>query len=135
MNSPFVSPYTLESLQADGPQVRACFVLDADAPLFAAHFPGNPILPGVVQIDMVAKVIAACPEWQMGEADIDEVANVKYLHIIDPRVHTKVYISVNCKPSADGRRHFRATLTSDVTDGAIHFSSISLVMRSQTSRR
>ena len=58
MNSPFVSPYTLASLQADGPQARACFVLDADAPLFAAHFPGNPIVPGVIQCEMLAQ--SAC---------------------------------------------------------------------------
>lgn len=135
MNTAFVSPYALASLHTDAQQAAACFILDADASLFAAHFPGNPILPGVVQIGMVAKVIAACPEWRMGEADIDEVVNVKYLHIIDPRIHSKVCINVSGKPTADGRWHFRATLASDVTADAVRFSTISLIMHGHSSSR
>jgi 3-hydroxymyristoyl/3-hydroxydecanoyl-(acyl carrier protein) dehydratase len=29
------------------------FVLDRDLPLFAGHFPGHPLVPGVMQIEMI----------------------------------------------------------------------------------
>jgi len=35
--------------------IIANYKTDKDHPIFAGHFPGNPILPGVVQIEMMAQ--------------------------------------------------------------------------------
>ena len=44
-----------------GATVEANYYLNEDHPIFAGHFPGNPILPGVVQIEMIAQAaIFAC---------------------------------------------------------------------------
>lgn len=39
-----------------GSIVKAKYTTHADHPIFAGHFPGNPILPGVVQVEMMAQV-------------------------------------------------------------------------------
>lgn len=41
-----------------GVSVVAQFFARPDHPIFAGHFPGNPILPGVVQVEMMAQ--ASC---------------------------------------------------------------------------
>ena len=38
-----------------GSKVVANFKARADHPIFEGHFPGNPVLPGVVQIEMMAQ--------------------------------------------------------------------------------
>lgn len=38
-----------------GSQVIANYRTKAEHPIFAGHFPGNPILPGVVQVEMMAQ--------------------------------------------------------------------------------
>ncbi|MBF0312989.1 MAG: hypothetical protein HQK50_10585 [Oligoflexia bacterium] len=41
-----------------GLRIRAHFYVDAKMPILQGHFPGRPILPGVVQVEMMAQ--AAC---------------------------------------------------------------------------
>lgn len=38
-----------------GMEIIAHYRTKADHPIFAGHFPGNPILPGVVQVEMMAQ--------------------------------------------------------------------------------
>lgn len=40
---------------------RAAFVIGADHPALPGHFPGNPVVPGVVLLERVA---AACKAWR-----------------------------------------------------------------------
>jgi len=39
-------------------EINASFFTDPKLPLFAGHFPGNPIFPGVIQVEMMAQ--ASC---------------------------------------------------------------------------
>lgn len=39
-------------------EITANFFTDPKLPLFAGHFPGNPVLPGVIQVEMMAQ--ASC---------------------------------------------------------------------------
>jgi 3-hydroxyacyl-[acyl-carrier-protein] dehydratase len=51
------------------------WTVPADHPAFAGHFPGTPILPGVMLLDTVLRAIAAT-----GTAlDVCEISSVKFL--------------------------------------------------------
>ncbi|HBT96231.1 MAG TPA: hypothetical protein DEB25_00545 [Desulfobulbaceae bacterium] len=47
-----------ESSDTPWPVITEETAVPADSPWFSGHFPGNPILPGVAQLEMVAAAIA-----------------------------------------------------------------------------
>ena len=59
---------------------ETCRVIPADHPSLAGHFPGAPIVPGVVVLDEVA---AALAEWRK-ESRLTGVASVKFIAPIKP---------------------------------------------------
>ena len=59
---------------------QASCVIAPDHPSLAGHFPGNPIVPGVVILDEVYSVLIA---WQ-GHCHINAFSSVKFLQPILP---------------------------------------------------
>jgi 3-hydroxymyristoyl/3-hydroxydecanoyl-(acyl carrier protein) dehydratase len=59
---------------------ETCRVIPADHPSLAGHFPGAPIVPGVVVLDEVA---AALAEWRK-ESRLSRVMSVKFVAPIKP---------------------------------------------------
>lgn len=56
--------------------------IDANHPIFGGHFPGNPILPGVCQMQMVKDIFKSeFPEYSC----VVSSKAIKFLHIINPR--------------------------------------------------
>lgn len=55
--------------------------IDADHPCLAGHFPGNPIVPGVVLIDQVLASVR-----QEVSAPLAAIPNLKFLHPVRPGV-------------------------------------------------
>jgi 3-hydroxyacyl-[acyl-carrier-protein] dehydratase len=59
---------------------ETCRIVPADHPSLAGHFPGAPIVPGVVVLDEVA---AALSEWRK-ESRVTGISSVKFLAPIKP---------------------------------------------------
>lgn len=57
-----------------------------DHPAFAGHFPGAPILPGAVLLDLVLRRVAVDLDWDLGAC---EIAAAKFLGKVLPgaRLH------------------------------------------------
>jgi 3-hydroxyacyl-[acyl-carrier-protein] dehydratase len=54
---------------APGELARARWRVDPEAPFFAGHFPGNPILPGVIIVEALAQTGAIAALAEPGMAD------------------------------------------------------------------
>lgn len=49
---------------------------DASHPIFKAHFEGMPLLPGFLQIDIIAEILGR---------EIDEITSAKFVHKVLPK--------------------------------------------------
>ncbi|WP_223247369.1 hypothetical protein [Sulfuriferula sp. AH1] len=64
---------------------RLChWTVPADHPAFAGHFPGMPILPGVVLLDIALQAIADANSIAL---DSCEIGSVKFLSPAAPRTN------------------------------------------------
>ena len=95
---------------------RATFQLDlqADHPIFRAHFPGHPILPGVCALQIVKEL--AERTWK-SPLRLSEAKNIKYLAPISPSEVSTLTIDLSGEPS-----QLKATLS----QGDTTFAKLSL---------
>lgn len=86
-------------------EVLAHYRTRADHPIFAGHFPGNPILPGVVQVEMMAQGAAfgllrtmEDPAKSNMEVALISVSNAKFRKPIGPEMDLVIKTKcVNCR--------------------------------------
>ena len=70
-------------LQVAPTALRQEITIAADHPALAGHFPGRPIIPGVVLLDQV--ILAACAWLNVKESSQHcEIANAKFLSPVAP---------------------------------------------------
>lgn len=69
-----------QSVLADG-LVTYSVVLHADSPIYAAHFPGMPVTPGVCLLMLGKELLAEAIGRQL---ELVEVKNAKFLSVVSP---------------------------------------------------
>ncbi|HWU67825.1 MAG TPA: hypothetical protein VN046_03035 [Stenotrophobium sp.] len=71
-------------------EFRTQATIAADHPCLAGHFPGNPIVPGVVLLEQVA--VALC-EWRGAAVGIGGFPTVKFLSPLRPDERMEIILS------------------------------------------
>jgi len=82
----------------EGCEIEGKFFVNPDHPILAGHFPGNPIVPGVVQIEMMAQVASfgLCRLFEKPFEGINlklallSVSNAKFRKPIKPNMELKI---------------------------------------------
>jgi len=71
--------------------------LQEDCPVYAGHFPGNPIAPGACNMEMVRQ----CASITQGkELRIREMKVCKFLMLLQPHIHKVLTIQINWNDSS-----------------------------------
>jgi 3-hydroxyacyl-[acyl-carrier-protein] dehydratase len=73
--------YTIKKTELTGNTYRAEVILNASHEIYKAHFPGNPITPGVCLLQMALEIINAKFDRNLR---LVHAKNIKYLKVINP---------------------------------------------------
>jgi 3-hydroxyacyl-[acyl-carrier-protein] dehydratase len=91
--------YTLESLKESNGKWLATIKLNSAHPIFEGHFPGTPVVPGVTMMQMTREVAEVILKQKL---DIKEAQNIKFMSVVDPKVHKTVDMELDIKPAEEG---------------------------------
>lgn len=117
--------FTLESGEKNGNSATYRCRLHPEAPVFKAHFPGFPVLPGVLTLKMVVDAINASQFFSTQTLTVQSIGNAKYLAVVNPQETQEVEISVALKAEkiADEPAVFQFKAT--VQNGETRFATFS----------
>lgn len=117
--------FTLEAGEKNGNSATYRCRLHPEAPVFKAHFPGFPILPGVLTLKMVVDAINASQFFSTQTLTVQSIGNAKYLAVVNPQETQEVEISVALKAekNADELTVFQFKAT--VQNGETRFATFS----------
>ena len=105
--------YTLETAPETTPtRVQATIRLNPDHTIFAGHFPGQPVVPGVCMLQIIKELL----ESAIGQrVQLTRAGNVKFLTVLTPQAHPVVSAQLNFESSADGILLSEATISAGTT--------------------
>jgi len=91
---PLNNLYTITGLDHTPNQITCTLQIDAAHPVFQGHFPGSPVLPGVVQLEMVKAVLSKALEKPFA---LKEMSTCKFLEVLNPDETPELTIYIQYK--------------------------------------
>ena len=109
--------YDIQSFTGSDPegspqQFTVVTLLNANHPIYRGHFPGNPVVPGVCQIQMVKELVEKTGNHSLKLVESD---NIKFLSMINPNLTPRLEFRILIKPIADRQISATVSIVSDLT--------------------
>jgi 3-hydroxyacyl-[acyl-carrier-protein] dehydratase len=104
--------YQIEQERGGEAEFEYSLLLNKDHFIYSAHFPGNPITPGVCIIQLCKELM----EHRMGKLFfLKKIGNVKFLSVINPLLVDRIQVALSkIVPVEDGYK-FSASVYRDAT--------------------
>lgn len=117
--------FTLESGEKNGNSATYRCRIHPEAPVFKAHFPGFPVLPGVLTLKMVVDAINASQFFSTQTLTVQSIGNAKYLAVVNPQETQEVEISVTQKAEKNADEPAVFQFKATVQNGETRFATFS----------
>lgn len=117
--------FTLEAGEKNGNSATYRCRLHPEAPVFKAHFPGFPVLPGVLTLKMVVDAINASQFFSTQTLMVQSIGNAKYLAVVNPQETPEVEISVALKAEKNADEPAVSQFKATVQNGETRFATFS----------
>ena len=69
-------------------------IINASNSVFNGHFPGNPVTPGVIQIQLVKEILE---EYFQRSMNLVSIGRCKFLEVLNPVVTPKITVEIIVK--------------------------------------
>ena len=90
-----IQSFTSDESEVTQLKYQVVVSLNGDHSIYRGHFPGNPVVPGVCQIQMVKELVEKAVGHSLTLVESD---NIKFLSMINPLVNPQLVVNIAIKP-------------------------------------
>ncbi|MCK9219796.1 MAG: 3-hydroxylacyl-ACP dehydratase [Bacteroidales bacterium] len=102
-----IQSFTNTETSEDQQKYKVSTKLNQNHAIYQGHFPGNPIVPGVCQVQMVRELAEKALNTSLRLTESD---NIKFLSMIIPHENPLLDVDLVIKPLSENRYSITATL-------------------------
>jgi len=114
--------YKIQKIRSHDSRISASIRLNPDHEVYKGHFPGQPVVPGVIQLQIVKEIL----EESLGqELHMGKVSSAKYLKIITPEKSGKLQITIDYQKTDEDAYKVNAIIGS----GETIFTKVKMILK------
>ena len=99
--------FTIKEKVSSATEIWAALVINSNHKIFEGHFPGQPVVPGVCQMQMIKEIL----EQNTGRStNLIKAADMKFLAVIDPQKNNLIHASIKITTGESGAMNIVASL-------------------------
>lgn len=83
--------YSINAINEENGNLQAMISIDPKHEIFAGHFPGNPVTPGVVQMEIIKELLSTHFKKPLR---LKTMSNCKFLAILNPNETPNVLVKI-----------------------------------------
>jgi 3-hydroxyacyl-[acyl-carrier-protein] dehydratase len=84
--------YTIIESEISESVIKAVITINPQNQIFEGHFPNNPVLPGIVQLQIIKEIIEKNIKTQL---ILEKATNIKYISVIVPKANEMLIVEIN----------------------------------------
>ena len=102
--------FTITGTEKAGDKYIICVELNGDHKIYDGHFPGNPVVPGVCETQMIKEAL----ELIMGaKLRMTSAGEIKYLAVINPEENAHLVVEIKIKYQEDNSVAVNSTISAN----------------------
>jgi len=114
--------YKIQEIRPNDSRISASIRLNPEHEVYKGHFPGQPVVPGVFQLQIVKEIL----EESLGqELFMGKVSSAKYLKIITPEKSGKLQITIDYQKTDEDAYKVNAIIGS----GETIFTKVKMILK------
>ena len=104
--------YTIQKIETKEGTITARILLNPKHEVYKGHFPEQPVVPGVIQLQIIKEILEETLGQQLF---MHKVSSAKYLNIITPKHSTELQITIQYKKTDESEYKVNALIGSGET--------------------
>lgn len=107
--------YKIEDFTESETEINASISLNRSHWIYSAHFPGHPVTPGAMLLEILTEIVSKREGRRMR---LESSGNIRFYRVIDPAVASKILYRIEYVLDSNGAVNVKCKVTTSKSENA-----------------